>query len=84
MCCGLGTGRGSREGLADFITEFEMKRPQITHQKLPAKQREMAGVGFGTEQQLFSSQIICGGTFPLFNDGSEVWQVQTPVFVPCV
>lgn len=49
MCCGLGAGMGSRESLADFITEFELRRPQITHQKLPAKQREMAGLGFGTK-----------------------------------
>lgn len=44
----------------------------------------MAGVGFGAEEQLFSSQIVCGGIFPLLNDGSEVWQAQTPVFVACV
>lgn len=47
MCCGLGAGTGRSESLADFITEFEVKRPQITHQKLPAKQREMAEVGSG-------------------------------------
>lgn len=49
MCCALGTGTGRSEGLADFITELEMKRARITHQKLPAKQREVAEVGFGTE-----------------------------------
>lgn len=49
MCCGLGTGTGRSERLADFITELEMKRAQITHQKLPAEQREMAEVSFGTE-----------------------------------
>lgn len=49
MCCGLRTGTGKSESLADFITEFEMKRPQITHQKFSAKQREMEEVGLGTE-----------------------------------